>query len=69
MTSWQIVRLDRGHVHPAVARARRSGQPPLRQPVVAGLHRIRRRQPAAKRAHPLVPDGNILRKLGAQAGC
>ena len=65
MTSWQIRSAHRRYLHPAVARARHSGQPDLREPLVARLHGLRRRQPVAKRADQVVPDGNHR----AQARC
>ena len=48
----------RRHLHPPVARTGHPWQPDIRQPVVARVHRVRRRQSSAKRRHPLVPDGN-----------
>src|SRR5690606_11509231 len=43
--------------HPAVARSGQPWQPAIRQPVVAGLHGLRRRQPVPKRADQVVSDG------------
>jgi hypothetical protein len=45
----------RRHLHPAVARARRRGQPALRLEVVAGLHRVRRPEPLPVRLHQRLP--------------
>ena len=70
MTSWQIVRLVRRHLHPAVARPRHAGQPALRQRMVAGAS-PRSSAPICCKA-PLTrwcPMEIILRKLGVQAGC
>jgi hypothetical protein len=54
----------RRQLHPAVAGPRRAGQPGVPEHLVAGIHRLRRRQPAAVRLHRGLPAGLDARQAG-----